>query len=54
MKSMHLENPCRGGQDYVSPSSKVVEFQPEGVLCGSGNGTFSTPVWEEDDDVLGW
>ena len=53
MKSMHLENPCRGGQDYVSPSSKVVEFQPEGVLCGSGQ--FSTPTWQYDDEEsLGW
>ena len=51
MKAMHLENPCRGGQDYVSPSSKVVEFQPEGVLCGS-TGTFTTPDWVNDDDPL--
>ena len=50
MKEMHLENPCKGGQNYVSPSSKVVEFQPEGVLCGSG--TFSTPDWVNDDDPL--
>lgn len=35
MKSMHLENPCRGGQDYVSPSSKVVEILTEGILCSS-------------------
>ena len=53
MKSKHLEIPCRGGQDYVSPCSKVVEIQPEGVLCGSGE--FSTPTWElEDEDPLDW
>ena len=38
MKAMHLENPCRGGQDYVSPSSKVVEILTEGILCESKNG----------------
>ena len=35
MNTKHFENPCREGQTYVSPCSKVVEFQPEGVLCGS-------------------
>lgn len=54
MKEMHLENPCKGGQNYVSPSSKVVEFQPEGVLCGSGNGTFGINDWERDSDSLNW
>lgn len=51
MKSMHLENPCRGGQDYVSPSSKVVEFQPEGVLCGSRTGGIGD-LTEKDYDGL--
>ena len=54
MKSKHLEIPCGGGY-YVSPCSKVVEIQPEGVLCGSGQGEFSTPAWElEKEDPLDW
>ena len=52
MKSMHLENPCRGGQDYVSPSSKVVEFQPEGVLCQSGK--LGIANWKEEEEDLGF
>ena len=48
---VNLLNPCGGG--YVTPAIKVVEFQPEGVLCGSGE--FSTPTWQYDDDQsLGW
>lgn len=30
---INLLNPCGGG--YVTPAIKVVEFQPEGVLCAS-------------------
>jgi len=45
---INLLNPCGGG--YVTPAIKVVEFQPEGVLCGSG--TFSTPTWGNDNESL--
>ena len=33
MKS--IQNQILSGGGYVSPVSKVVEIQPEGVLCGS-------------------
>ena len=45
---VNLLNPCGGG--YVTPAIKVVEFQPEGVLCGSGQ--FTTPDWVPDDETL--
>jgi len=38
MNTKHFENPCRGGQTYVSPCSKVVEILTEGILCESKNG----------------
>ena len=48
MKS--IQNQILSGGGYVSPVSKVVEIQPEGVLCGSG--TFTTPTWGTDDETL--
>ena len=35
MEIKHFESPCRGGQNYVSPSVYIVELQTEGVLCAS-------------------
>ena len=54
MKFNCLENPCWGGQDYVSPYSKVVEIMPEGVLCASGEGTFGVNDWLPEEDTLDW
>ena len=51
MNTKHFENPCRGGQAYVSPCSKVVEFQPEGVLCESRTGGIGN-LTEKDYDGL--
>ena len=46
---INLLNPCGGG--YVTPAVKVVEFQPEGVLCGSftsnGIGDAVEEAWPE-------
>lgn len=53
MKEMHLENPCKGGQNYVSPSSKVVEFQPEGVLCAS-NKQYGSGIDDLTETDYGW
>ncbi len=50
MNTKHFENPCREGQTYVSPCSKVVEFQPEGVLCQSGK--LGINPWQDDEDGL--
>lgn len=38
-------------EGYTSPVSKVIEIQPEGVLCES-NGTFAPPTWGNDDETL--
>lgn len=51
MNTKHFENPCRGGRTYVAPSSKVVEFQPEGVLCESKTGGIGN-LTEKDYDGL--
>ena len=53
MNTKHFENPCRGGQTYVSPCSKVVEFQPEGVLCAS-NKQYGSGVDDLTETPYGW
>lgn len=37
-------------EGYTSPVSKVIEIQPEGVLCESGKLTINP--WEEDGGDL--
>lgn len=56
MKSKHLEIPCRGGQNYVSPALNVVDIEVEGVLCasGDGEGTLDINDWLPDEDPLNW
>lgn len=53
MNTKHFENPCREGQTYVSPCSKVVEFQPEGVLCAS-NKQYGSGVDDLTETPYGW
>lgn len=53
MNTKHFENPCRGGQTYVSPCSKVVEFQPEGVLCAS-NKQYGSGIDDLTETPYGW
>ena len=53
MKTKQFENPSWRGQLYVSPSSKVVEFQPEGVLCAS-NKQYGSGIDDLTETDYGW
>ena len=39
-----------GGSPYETPTITTLEFQSEGVLCGSGD--FSIKDWENDGESL--
>lgn len=39
-----------GGATYETPTITTLEFQAEGVLCGSGD--FKIKDWENDDESL--
>ena len=51
-----LKNLSREGLRYEAPSLEIIELAAEGVLCASGDKTFSLPEWEYDntDDGLDW
>ena len=36
-------------ETYVTPWGEFYEFCSEGMLCGSGDSTFTTETWDEVD-----
>lgn len=53
---MNTKTLDRGTLRYEAPSLEIIELAAEGVLCASGDKTFSLPEWEHDttDDGLDW